>query len=148
MKDFQIGLKEDELRILIKLAYTGSYVVDNDGHKDSEKIEEVLEKLLKMAKEGNLYKGLEYDKKLEGHFFDKKSEDEMLEEYEEFIEDSFWETLVFQLSERDIVEEMGIDKFQKLDMEKRLEKFSTAEQKYYEEFEKNGIRNLRLTNKK
>jgi hypothetical protein len=64
---------------------------------------------------------------------------------EAFEEDTFWSRLVEHLAERDLVRELGEQKFAILDRTKRWEKMEALEEKYWEEFEVNGVKRLEIT---
>lgn len=63
---------------------------------------------------------------------------------EEFEEDVFWEELARRLALRDIIQEHGPEKLAEMDRGTVFVKRLELEQRYAEEFERNGLANLRL----
>jgi len=63
---------------------------------------------------------------------------------DECRENSFWDELLTRLVSRDLVSEMGEDAVEKMEFEERFEKEEQCEEKYVEEFEKNGVLNLHV----
>ncbi len=61
-----------------------------------------------------------------------------------FEEDTFWARLVEYLAERDLVREMGKDKFGMLDREERWERLEKIESRYWDEFQANGVERLEI----
>ena len=65
------------------------------------------------------------------------------------MNDSFWEKLGSNLAKRDIINEIGVEQFKKMETLERfikkvysVLKSAEIEAKYHDEFEKNGIKNL------
>jgi len=63
---------------------------------------------------------------------------------DEFVEETFWEGLLFRLGQRDIIKEIGEKEYRKMLEEELEEKHEEAEDKYREEFDKNGIKRLEI----
>jgi hypothetical protein len=67
-----------------------------------------------------------------------------LEEYNDFIEETFWDELVHRLGQRDVIGEIGEKAYKNLGIEEKIDKECKAEEKYDKEFEKNGYINLKI----
>ena len=72
----------------------------------------------------------------------EKAEEDLLKEYDEFIEESFWEELLYRLGQRDFVKEVGEKEYRKMSEDAKKQKQIEMEEKYREEFDRNGIKNL------
>ena len=58
--------------------------------------------------------------------------------------ESFWMELIWRLAERDIVEKVGSEKFSEMDISKQIDIRFDTEEVYQREFEKYGLKNLRV----
>ena len=67
--------------------------------------------------------------------------------YDEFRNESFWEELVIRLADRDLVRKIGMKEWRKLTEEQRRERTRDIEQRYWEEFSRNGVNNLHQISK-
>jgi hypothetical protein len=143
MSDITITLTKEEISILLKLVYTGSFVLKPED--DTEKtIDDLIQKILLVAKVNKAYRGIEYNQEINEYMLTEKAEEAIEEEFEEFVEESFWEELLFRLGQRDLIKEVGEKEYRKMEEKELEERQEEVEEKYREEFEKNGIRNLRL----
>jgi hypothetical protein len=146
-----IELSEEQFIRLLKLAHLGNYVVNGARESDGEdqkisKYDEIEGFLLKFAYENQCEGLVLYDLKNNKYAPAESLEydDEMEAFIEEYNEDVFWEELGSRLAERDMMEEMGEEIVLKLDDGERLKVLSEAKEKYFDEFEENGVDNLRL----
>ena len=143
MSDINIAVTKEEISLLLKLVYTGSFVLEPEEDKVKQ-MDGLIQKLLLVAKTNKAYRGIEYNQEINEYMLTEKAEEAIESEFEEFVEDSFWEELLFRLGQRDLIKELGEKEYRKMEEGKLEEKQEEAEEKYREEFEKNGIRNLRL----
>jgi hypothetical protein len=63
---------------------------------------------------------------------------------EAFEGDTFWSQLVEHLAERDLIRELGKEKFGALDRAERWERLENLETRYWEEFQSNGLERLEI----
>jgi hypothetical protein len=63
---------------------------------------------------------------------------------EMFEEDTFWSRIVERLAERDLVRELGKEKFATLDRAERWEKMEDLETRYWDEFQMHGVERLEI----
>ena len=149
MSKIDISFSKNELKKLLKLAYIGSYVVSEYEDDLEEKQSEILiERILQICLEYKIEEGIEFDSKLNGYFFDGDKEDEILSEYHEFIEDSFWYEIINRMARKDLVEDVGEKVFEKMDIEEILKKEEKYKIKWEKEIEENGLRNFEVSRKK
>ena len=59
-----------------------------------------------------------------------------------YDDDTLWDELGYRLSLRDLVKDLGEEKYKEMTPEERIVSVSRLEDKYHEEFEKNGLENI------
>ena len=64
------------------------------------------------------------------------------EKLDEFVEDAFWSELVGRLSERDLRSELGAAELAEELSDDEAERLAAIEEKYWHEFETNGVDHL------
>jgi len=144
----KIDLSEKEYITLLDILYIAEWVltahkVDRDHRV--EKYETIVQKFYSLAKEMGHENLVEYDDKLAKYFPTREYEDssKSMMFIEEYQDDTFWDELINRLAYRDMVNQAGgIEKLKQLTMKEHFELESPLEQRYYEEFEKNGLDNL------
>jgi flagellar motor component MotA len=149
----KVDLSEKEYRVLLDILYIAEWVltackVERDPRV--EKYEEIVQRFYSLAEEMGCEKLMEFDDHLGKFFPTRKYEDssKSMMFVEEFEEDTFWDELVHRLSYRDVINHVGgIAKLKELPLQKQFELEAPFEQKYYEEFEKNGLNNLIIEGK-
>ena len=144
MTKIELSFTKDELQLLIKLLYTGYYVCDRDEDSDSEKKakELLIERFLQNALSYRIMDGIEYVAKYDRHFLDADHEELLLEDYNDFIEDSFWDELIFRLARRDLVNAVGEAKFKNMESLEIMKEEEKYMERYSKEFEENGIQRI------
>jgi len=147
MTKIEMSFTKAELRLLIKLLYTGYYVCDRDEDSDSEKKAQdlLVDRFLQHALTYRVMDGIEYEAENDRHFFDADHEELLLEDYNDFIEDSFWDELVFRLGRRDLVKAVGETKFKDMETLEIMKEEEKYMERYREEFEHNGIQRVGIT---
>ena len=147
MTKIEMSFTKDELQLLIKLLYTGYYVCDKDEDSDSEKKakELLVDRFLQNALSYRIMDGIEYVAEYDKHFLDADHEELLLDDYNDFIEDSFWDELIFRLGRRDLVNAVGEAIFKNMDDLERIREEEKYMERYREEFEENGIRRVGIT---
>ena len=149
MSKIDISFSKKELKRLLKLAYIGSYVVSEyEDELEEKQSENLIERILQICLEYKIEEGIEFDSKLNGYLLDGDKEDEILTEYNEFIEDSFWYEIINRMARKDLVEDVGEKVFEKMDIEEILKKEEKYKIKWEKEIEENGLRNFEVSRKK
>jgi hypothetical protein len=146
MTKIDMSFTKGELRLLIKLAYTGYYVCDRDGDSDAEKKtkELLIDRLLQIALSYKVMEGIDYESKYDRHFLDADREDSLLDDYNDFIEETFWDELVYRLGQRDLLNAVGEKELSKMELKERIAQEEEHMEKYRREFEENGIRRVKI----
>ena len=147
MTKIEISFTKDELRLLIRLLYTGYYVCDSDEDSDAEKkaMESLVDRFLQTALAYQAMDGIEYEAKYDRHFLDADHEDALLEDYNDFIEETFWDELVFRLGRRDFVNAVGEAKFARMEGMERIMEEEKYIDKYRKEIDDNGIQRIGIS---
>ena len=144
MSEINIVFSKEELGLLLKLLYSGSFVVEADDEEKDKNINSIIQKVLLSAKINKAYRGIEFNQKTNEYELSEKADETLNEEFDEFVEETFWEELLFRLGQRDIIKEIGDKEYRKMSEEELEEKHEEAEDKYREEFDKNGIKRLEI----
>jgi len=146
MTKIDMSMTRAELRLLIKLAYTGFYVCDREDDTEAEQraIEQLIDRLLQLALSYKALEGIEFDAESGKHYLDTDHEESLLEDYGEFIEESFWDELIYRLGRRDLANLVGEKALSHMELGERIEKEEQQMEKYRREFETNGVNRLEL----
>lgn len=140
-----IKFSKEQYEALIKLVYLGEWVANSARTDDViTDFDELLCYVLSQAKEAGHDIYVQYDDKLKKYFPSQKLEEDLDSFIEEYNTWNFWEDLVYRMAERDLVGKYGREAVTKMSFEQRMEKEQPFLDKYYEEFEKNGIENLKM----
>lgn len=143
----KIEFTRTELINLIELLYFGDYMADSSREIYPEKranYDKLLQKIYKIAYQNGM---TDFLKPFKEKFYPTRDfeEDEfimgVIDTYEN---ESFWQELIFMLSERDVLEKLSVEEYQKLGIIDRIKLETEHEEPYHKEFSENGIRNLRI----
>lgn len=149
----KINLTKKQYRDLIEFLDVANYIyglsgdmVDEKYKPKSDKLYELIDYFLEFAKD---FDSTDIVDEFEGRKFveEKLSEKhlEMVLEYDDYV---FWEKLAELLSKRDFWRIHGEEKIKKMDDMEIIRGQGEIEEKYWKEFEKNGIENLELKQNK
>jgi len=142
MSEINIVFSKEELGLLLKLLYSGSFVVEASDDEIDKNINSLIQKVLLSAKINKAYRGIEFNQENNEYELSEEADEKLNVEFDEFIEETFWEELLFRLGQRDIIKEIGEKEYRSMSEEELEEKHEEAEDKYRNEFDKNGIKNL------
>lgn len=142
---------KEEYETLVEMLYIASWVIsafDVGPQPDKQKYDDLEQKVLSHAKDFGMGKDIELDKNLKKYFHSREFEEgHTMELIDEFQDETFWDELMNRLAERDLVESYTEKEIKKMDVWDRITKTDEFADKYGEEFEENGIINLRLSKK-
>jgi hypothetical protein len=143
----EMSFTKDELRLLIRLLYTGYYVCEREEDSDAEKKakESIVDRLLQTALAYNAMDGIEYEAKYDKHFLDADHEDALLEDYNNFVEETFWDELVFRLGRRDFMDAVDEAKLAKMEASEMIAEEEKYVEKYRKEIDENGIKRIGIS---
>ena len=105
----------------------------------------VEQKILSFAKQYDCEDLIEYDNNFKEYYPTKAYEDgEYRKLIEKYDNDTFWDELADRLSLQNLIEEVGEEKYKKMDPKERLIRYGKFEEKYHEEFKNNGLKNIKF----
>jgi len=139
----QINLTQEQFKALVEMAYLGNWMI-NAIHVDRiKKYDELEQHIYSYANEAGLQDSIEFDEEFKQYFPVKEFEEGILNTFkDEYDEETFWEDLIAELANRDLIRQYGEKAFNQLPKEKQFEARGAAEEKYSKEFERNGVENL------
>ncbi|MDF2878317.1 MAG: hypothetical protein K0S30_1413 [Clostridia bacterium] len=139
------GTKE-EFKTLLELIYAGNILVNGMRSKE-ERVQEYAQmeqQVFAMAKDFELEGIVAYSEEFQEYMPTAEYEEEGIDEYiDAYDTHVFWEELVMRLARRDALNYAG-DIDQTITKQKLSEMQMQLEEKYEEEFEENGLANLKL----
>lgn len=142
MSEISFSMSKNNFKLLVKHVFIGHWVLTADHVERNKEYDDFFSFILSVAKNYNIMDEIEYDEKIDDYFFTADKEEELMEEIYEYEEESFWVELVDRLAERDAIDKIGEKKFEKLDKMERMKAICNEEEKYQDEFEKNGINRI------
>jgi len=145
----KIDFTEQEYRLLMDLLEMSDWLLHahfTEEREETEKYSALMQKIYACAEEmgcGNL---VEYDDKLNSYFATSEYEEsgEYMSFIEEFEEDAFWDGLSHKLAFRDLLDQEGEEAIENMDMVERAAKLLDLQSWYEEEFNENGLSNIRI----
>ena len=147
MTKIEMSFTRDELQLLIKLLYTGHVVCEKDGDPEAEtsRTHSLVDRFLQGALAYKAMDGIEYDEESGRHFFDADHEEAILEDFNHFVEESFWDELIYRLGIRDFVDAVGEPAITKMDDSERTREEEKYMETYRKEFTQEGIRRIGIS---
>jgi hypothetical protein len=141
----ELKLTKKQYETLMKLVYLGNWVVN--GYKKEDKVLDTdhLENYI-FAKAGDFGLGnlVFYDEELDGYYPASETEDAWMADFDEFVNDVYWDELMHRLAERDLETRYGRDAVEAMAAEERAKLEQELMDKYFAEFQKNGMNNITL----
>jgi len=147
----KIHFSKKEYRLLLDMLHLADWMmhahtvepeVYHEAHRALHK------KLLSYAKEMDAEDIVEYAKEFDEYFELRHYEDAL---YEQFIvpydEGTFWDALMERLSNRDLIQAIGEEKYGSLEGIERIEQIEVLREFYAHEFEKYGLQRLIIQGK-
>ena len=144
MAEIEITLTKKNLRLLIKHVFIGNWILTATKTEENKELDDFFDSMLSLGKSYNILDGIEYDEKTGSYDLTREKEEELLNPVNEFEEDNFWDELINKLAIRDAKKKYGINELSKMESTDRMKVIWDEEEKYKEEFEKNGIERLAL----
>jgi hypothetical protein len=138
-----ISLTKRQFEILMKLVYLGAWVVNGyRSENPDEEINALESAVYAKAREFGLGPLVDFDEDLGQYFPTAAAEEEWDPALDDFRNDVFWDELEYRMADRDLAARYGEDYVSNLKPREldRLER--DLVDSYYEEFIKNGLKNL------
>ena len=144
----KIDITTEEYRDLLDLLYIGNWVLH--AHKTEEaprtkSYDTVIQKIYSSADAAGFGPLIEYDTRDRRYYPSPEFEDstKAIGFIDEFVDDSFWDELVFRLAERDVARRVsGYEQLRLLSPDDRTALLTPAEEHYSDEFYQNGLDHL------
>ena len=144
----KINFTKEQYEALLKTVYIGAGIVHSveEEGPDENEFDALEQYLLSFAKEFGVEHYADFDEEEKRYRpSEELEEDESVVEYLHRYDDyTFWDKLVYNLAERDMIKKHGKSIVAKMSEEECLAKGQTFVQRYQKEFEKNGIKNLTI----
>jgi hypothetical protein len=146
----KLELSIEQYEALLKLVFIGDWVVgfsDYDNPEPGEnRLNEVAQYIYSQADEAGLGHLITHDQNsdtltLTREFEESSGIADIMEYYEE---ETFWEELIHRLAHRDFNRHFGDTAISQMAIEERIEKETPFVDKYVQEFNENGLENLKL----
>ncbi|MBI4699456.1 MAG: hypothetical protein HY758_11300 [Nitrospirae bacterium] len=140
-----IEFTKEQFKDLLRLVYLGNWMVNSIRIDDVVgKYNDLTNHIYSHAKDAGLEDYVDHDETAKKYCPGTRlEEDNEVEKYlDEYNDENFWDELIHRLSARDVIEKYGEDLSKKVTFEELLKKEQPFIDKYAEEFEKNGIKNL------
>ena len=142
--EISITFTKEEVGLFLKLLYSGTFIVVPKDEKEDKTIDSIVQKVLLSTKMAKAFRGIEFNQSTNEYELTDTAEKAFGDDFDDFVEETFWQELLFRLGQRDIINEIGEKDYRKMSEEELEEKHEIAEEKYREEFDRNGIKNLVL----
>ena len=142
--EISITFTKEEVGLFLKLLYSGTFIVVPKDEKEDKTIDSIVQKVLLSTKMAKAFRGIEFNQSTNEYELTDTAEKAFGDDFDDFVEETFWQELLFRLGQRDIINEIGEKDYRKMSEEELEEKHEIAEEKYREEFDLNGIKNLVL----
>lgn len=141
----EIKFTKEQYENLMKLVYLGNWMVNAIRTDDRvEKYDELKHYIFSFAKDAGLDRYIDYDEK-SGKYYPsiELEQDAEIEQYmDDYNDENFWEDLIHNLARRDLIEAYGEDAIKKMSLGELFEKEEPFIEKYADEVETHGIKNL------
>lgn len=141
----EIKFTKDQYAQLMRLVYLGNWVVNGYHTDDIDEGSDALEDYIySKARDLGLEKTIYYDEDQNAWYPKSSTEDEWLADLDEYKNDAFWDELEYRLADRDLVARYGENAVEGMSSEERQDTERQLVDNYYEEFQKNGLKNFVL----
>ncbi len=140
MKKVNLELSENQYKELLKLVYVGDWVIDEP---ENIVLNDLVQTIFSKANEAGMKKMVEMDDEFGLFLPSQELDEEVITIINDYEDECFWDTLIFGLSERDAEKKLGKE-LEKMSMDEKLEILEPYSKKYIDEFEKNGLDNVKV----
>jgi hypothetical protein len=141
----EIKFTKDQYAQLMRLVYLGNWVVNGYHTDDIDEGSDALEDYIySKARDFGLEKTTTYEEDQNAWYPKSSIEDEWLADLDEYKNDAFWDELEYRLADRDLVARYGENAVDGMSSEERQDTERQLVDNYYEEFQKNGLKNFVL----
>ncbi len=144
-KPINLSLQQGELRQLVELAYLGEWLVN--AHHGADHIDESADQRIQQLFAASHLTDVGRDPETGEYFLEAEWASRLYDQYIlDYDDHVFWDELTERLAQRDLAKERGVS-IDDIDREEDLAALRPLEQRYRDEFERDGIDNLKLTDR-
>ncbi len=144
----KINLTKDEYLALLDIFEIADWVLhahQAEQPAETERYTGLEQKLYALAEDFGCGQTVEYSEADSRYYPTRELEEGPAMDFiDAFEEDTFWSRLVEHLAERDLVRELGKEKFGSLDRAERWERLEKLETGYWDEFQAHGVERLEV----
>lgn len=137
----QIELSKEQYRELVKLVHLGSWMTNSfrNAEERINSVEEIEQYIFSKSKQYESEDLIQYNQQYGDYDVTEELEDTLIQYIDAYDEDTFWAELAERLALRDIARKVG--PVQQL-TDQQIDRKYEIEEQYYQEFEKNGLKNI------
>lgn len=144
----KIDLTKNEYGVLLDLLFLADWVMHAHATEEEEhhpEHEALKKKIYSHFKEMEAEDKIEFSEELDNYLELANYEEELHTKFiEPYDDNNFWVELIDRLAERDVISNVGIERFNKLQGNDRLHLIEEAKERYENEFAKNGLKHLKI----
>ncbi|MCK9612980.1 MAG: hypothetical protein M0R16_08790 [Bacteroidales bacterium] len=142
MKKINLELSPDQYKELLRLVYSGNWILDEP---ENIVLNDLVQMIFSQAKVASHEKLVSFDDNMQLYMPSDDFDDEMVDIIEDFEDECFWSHLSYRLAERDAGRQAG-QEFEKMNLEEKLVMLERINEKYVSEFDENGLENIEIKN--
>jgi hypothetical protein len=142
----KINFTKKEYRLLVEMLHIAEWIANAHAvNPIHEEYIELREKILSHYEEMEAADIIEYSKELDGHYELANFEEEIREKFIiPYDENVFWDELRERLSVRDVIREVGVEKFRSMSGFDRSKAIDKVSERYATEFRENGLEHIKV----
>jgi hypothetical protein len=145
-----INFTKNEYRLFLDIAYLGQWMLqayESDLSGEDDEYEMLVQKIYSFGNEMGCGDLVESSKKLNKFYPTRLYEDEsgIHDKIDRYNEDTFWDELINRLAERDAHADAEASNQEISSVEDFLKLSAPHESRYAQEFSKNGLRNITIS---
>jgi len=140
----KINFSNAQFKALMKIVFLGNHIVNGPRVDDEiiKEFKEIEQYIYSFHNDFKLDNWIDKNKVDIEFFPTSELEDEVMDYIEFYDDDVFHEELIYNLGRRDFINQYGEENIQKMDLKERIEKEHPFIEKYYNEIEKNNLKNI------
>lgn len=142
----KINITKKEYRLLVEMLYLADWMMHSHSIERPYQEHEMLKnKLLSFYKEMDAEDIIEQSKQSDDYYevneFDEYIHEKFIDPYDT---ETFWDELIDRLAMRDLINEIGIEKYKSMEGMERITRSEEVRERYANEFEHNGLKNVKI----
>ncbi|MFB6355352.1 MAG: hypothetical protein ABEJ65_02420 [bacterium] len=138
----EIELSEQQYETLLLMIEAGNWLINVTRKDRIEKFDNLQSELFSHAEDVDLEELVHYAEDEDRYFPADELTQRIMDFVNEYENDSFWDTLVSRLAERDIQQQYDQETLDDMNTREWVKTLHEHEEKYWEEFEEHGVERL------